>query len=48
MDISGKKLSSNSNHKNNYSLDISHLTAGIYFVEILTENTKTTHKIIKN
>lgn len=48
IDISGKKLSSNSNQKNTYSLDVSHLTVGIYFIEILTENTKTTHKIIKN
>lgn len=48
IDLLGKKLSSTTNQGNTLSIDLSHLNAGIYFIEIFTENSKTTHKIIKN
>jgi len=50
FDVYGRKLSSNhliisSSHQ---KIDISHLTSGIYFIKIETDNGSVTKKIIKN
>jgi hypothetical protein len=48
-DIFGKKLSSNHHAASspNYLINISHLSAGIYFVQISTEEGKIVRKVVK-
>lgn len=46
IDVFGKVVYSNNNVSNNYSVDVSNLSKGIYLVKINNENTYTTEKLI--
>lgn len=47
VDILGKNIMTSTNNSYDVSLDISDLTAGIYFIEIYSNDAKTIKKIIK-